>query len=124
MADGGFPYDTLFREMRAMGLEVPAPPSPEASRRDRLHEFWTAAGLDAIDTTEIIVERTFADFAAYWTTILGSASVGKQLRALSTQDVARLQPRLQACLPADATGRITYSARANAVRGYVPPACS
>ena len=121
LADGGFPYDTLFGEMRAMGLVVPAPPSPDASRRDRLHEFWTAAGLEAIDTTEIVVERTFTDFAAYWTTILGSASVGQQLRALSTQDLALLQARLQACLPADATGRITYSARANAVKGHVPP---
>lgn len=120
MADGGFPYDVLFREMRGMGLEVPAPPSPDASRRDRLHELWTAAGLDAIDTTEIVVERTFADFPAYWATILGSASVGRQLRALSTSDVATLQGRLSACLPADAAGRITYSARANAVKGYVP----
>ena len=122
MAEGGFPYAMLFREMIAMGLEVPAPPSPEASRRDRLLEFWTAAGLDGIDTTEIVVERAFADFAEYWTTILGSASVGRQLRALSTHDVARLQARLQACLPADATGRITYGSRANAVRGSVKPA--
>jgi SAM-dependent methyltransferase len=124
LADGGFPYDSLFREMRAMGLEVPAPPSPEASRRDRLHALWTGAGLDAVDTTEIVVERSFLDFPAYWTTVLGSASVGRQLRALSAKDTARLQSRLQACLPADGTGRIAYSARAHAVRGRVPPARS
>jgi SAM-dependent methyltransferase len=122
MDGGGFPYAPLFREMGAMGLEVPAPPSPEASRKERLHEFWTAAGLDAIDTTEIVVNRTFADLAEYWTTILGSASVGKQLRALSAQDAVRLQARLQACLPVDAAGRITCGACANAVKGYVPPA--
>jgi ubiquinone/menaquinone biosynthesis C-methylase UbiE len=119
MADG-FPYHSLFREMRSMGLEVPAPPSPEASRRDRLHQMWTGAGLQSVDTTEIVVERTFADFPDYWATVLGSASVGRQLRGLSPGDAATLRDRLQACLPADETGRITYSARANAVTGMVP----
>jgi ubiquinone/menaquinone biosynthesis C-methylase UbiE len=120
MAEGGFPYDTLFREMRAIGLQVPAPPSPDASRRDKLEELWTAAALESVSTTELVVERTFGSFPEYWTTVLGSASVGKQLRALSTTDTARLQDRLRASLPADGTGRITYRARANAARGVVP----
>src|SRR5437762_7668080 len=30
MLSGGFPYDALWVEMRAMGVEVPLPPSPEA----------------------------------------------------------------------------------------------
>src|SRR4029078_8284545 len=29
---GGFPYDALWVEMRAMGVEVPQPPSTDASR--------------------------------------------------------------------------------------------
>lgn len=122
--DGGSPYDILVREIRAMGLEVPAPPSPDASRRDRLHELWTGAGLEAVETVEIVVERSFADFAEYWATVLGSPSVGRQLRALSAIDAATLQGRLRSCLPADATGRITCRARANAVRGIVPSASS
>lgn len=124
MVDGGFPYATLFREMRSVGLEVPSPPSPDASRRENLQQMWTAAGLEAVETTEIVVERTFADFADYWATVLGSASAGAQLRALGPQDVTRLQGRLRQALSGSATGPITYSARANAVRGRVPAAGS
>jgi SAM-dependent methyltransferase len=124
MAGGGFPYDTLLREMRNMGLDVPAPPSPEASRTETLQALWMGAGLEAISTNEIVVRRTFADFNDYWSTVLGSASAGAQLRALSPEDVAPLQTRLRACLPIDDTGQISYSARANAVKGRVPPAMS
>jgi hypothetical protein len=119
MTTGGFPYEILFREMRAIGLEVPSPPSPEASRIDRLQESWAAAGLEGIATTEIVVERTFTDFADYWATILGASSVGRQLRALAAPEVARLQDRLRGALSPEASGRIRCSARANAVQGTV-----
>jgi hypothetical protein len=108
--------------MGGMGLDVPAAPSPDASRRETLQALWTSAGLQAVDTREIVVERTFLDFNDYWTTILGSPSAGPQLHALSPGEVAQLQARLRAGIPADSTGQITYSARANAVKGTVPPA--
>ena len=122
MEGDGFPYATLLRLMREMGLEVPAPPSPEASRRDVLLSLWTGAGLESVDSTEIVVERTFADFDDYWATVLGSASAGAQLRSLSADDTLRLQARLRAGIPADAAGRVAYRARANAVSGRVPVA--
>jgi hypothetical protein len=67
-----------------------------------------------------ILQRTFADFADYWTTILGGPGVGPQLAAMASDDLALLRARVRARLPADATGRITYSARANAIKGRVP----
>jgi hypothetical protein len=39
---------------------------------------------------------------------------------MAPNDVELLKVRVRARLPADATGRITYSARANAVKGRVP----
>jgi hypothetical protein len=39
---------------------------------------------------------------------------------MAASDVHLLKTRLRARLPADAAGRITYSARANAVKGRVP----
>lgn len=117
---GGFPYAALQDEVRALGYPVPAPPSPEASRIEVMRELWTAAGLTGIETREITVRRTFADFDDYWATILGGPSVGPSLAAMPPEDVARLRERMRASLPAAADGSITYSARANAAKGRVP----
>ncbi|HJR08166.1 MAG TPA: methyltransferase domain-containing protein [Pyrinomonadaceae bacterium] len=120
MVGGGFPYEALQFEMRGMGVAVPTPPSPDASRIDTMRDLWTSAGLESVETREITVQRTFADFEDYWTTILGGASVAPQLAAMASDDLARLRARMRAHLLPDAAGRITYSARANAVKGRVP----
>lgn len=120
MVGGGFPYEALHDEMRALGVAVPEPPSPGASRIDAMRDLWTGAGLDSVKTREIIVQRTFADFDDYWMTVLGGPSVGPQLAAMASRDLALLKARMRAHLLADATGRITYRARANAIKGRVP----
>jgi SAM-dependent methyltransferase len=120
MAGGGFPYHALQSEMRALGMAVPTPPSDDASRIDAMRDLWTAAGLTDVDTREITVQRTFADFDDYWATIFGGPSVGPSLAAMAADDLQRLKARMRRLLPADAAGRVTYSARANAVKGRVP----
>jgi SAM-dependent methyltransferase len=117
--EGGFPYHTLMAEMRALGAEVPVPPSPDAARVDVMRDLWTAAGLAEVGTGDVTVERTFASFDDYIETVRLSASVGRSLAAMSAADFARLEGRLRELLPADADGRITYGARANFVRGRV-----
>jgi SAM-dependent methyltransferase len=117
MLGGGFPYDALHAEMRALGVGVPSPPSPEASRVDTLHRLWSDAGLDAIETRQITVQRTFADADDYWTTVRGGPSVGRGLAAMTADQFAVLETRMRTRLPADSAGRITCSARANAIRG-------
>jgi ubiquinone/menaquinone biosynthesis C-methylase UbiE len=120
MSPGGFPYEALQAEMRTLGVAVPMPPSPDASRRDAMADLWTGNGLTAVETREIIVQRVFADFDDYWTTISMGPSVGAKLAAMPAEDLALLEARMHARLPADASGRVTYSARANAVKGRVP----
>ncbi len=120
MSGGGFPYEALQAEMRGLGVAVPVPPSPGASRIEALRGLWQDAGLEAVETREIAVQRTFADFDDYWTTILLGPSVGPPLAAMASEDIALLKARMRARLPVDATGRITYGARANAVKGLVP----
>ena len=39
---------------------------------------------------------------------------------MSPNQIELLKARVRPRLPTDATGRITYSARANAVKGHVP----
>jgi RimJ/RimL family protein N-acetyltransferase len=120
MSGGGFPYESLHVEMREMGVAVGAPPSPAASRIDAMRDLWTGAGLDGVETREIAVQRTFADFEDYWTTVLGGPSVGLRLAAMVPDDRARLQSRMRARLPTDGAGRIFCSGRAHAVKGRVP----
>lgn len=117
MPGGGFPYDALWTEMRALGVAIPQPPSPEASRIEAMRDLWKGAGLEAVETREIVAQRTFADFDDFWTTALGGPSAGRQLAAMTPKDLAFLQARMRERLPADVSGRITYSARANAVKG-------
>ena len=70
-----------------------------------------------METRAINVQRTFASFDEYWAAILGGPCVGPQLAAMSSAQCAQLQDRMRPHLPADAAGRITYGARANAVKG-------
>jgi SAM-dependent methyltransferase len=116
---GGFPYGALQAEMRAVGLRVRMPPSSDASKIEELQRLWANAGLEGVETRQIEVQRKFAGFDDYWTTILGGPSMGPQLAAASSQQLALLEARMRAVLPADASGHITYSARANAVKGRV-----
>ncbi len=119
MPGGGFPYEALWSAMREMGAKVPQAPSPDASRMDLMRELWAGAGLQAIETRQIVVERTFASFEDYWTIALGGPSVSRGAAAMSAENLATLKEQMRAALPADMAGRITYSARANAVKGRV-----
>jgi ubiquinone/menaquinone biosynthesis C-methylase UbiE len=114
---GGFPGEPIHAEMRAMGLNPPLAPSVGASRIEALRELWTGAGLEAVETREITVRRTFADVDDLWTTALLGPSIGPMIAAMPPGDAEQLKARVRARLPADEAGRITYPARANAVKG-------
>jgi len=118
MFGGGFHLEPFRAEMQEMGITLPVPPGTDATRMDALHDLWSGAGLDAIETQVISASRTFAGFDDFWTTGLLS-SVGRVVAEMTPDDVGRLKTRLRARLPADANGRVSYSSRANAIRGRV-----
>lgn len=120
MLGGGFPLDPILDEMRAMGLSLTRPPHMEVSTLAALRGFWSAAGLQAIETREITVQRTFADFDEFWTVETKAPSTAPVIAAMPAADVTALMQRVRARLPADAEGRITYSARAHAISGRKP----
>src|SRR5215468_479953 len=120
MLGGGYPWEPIRIEMSAMGLTVLSPPSQEASRIEVLRDLWARAGLDAVEAREITVQRTFADFDDFWTIGVSSPSARPTIAAMTSNDIELLKARVRARLPGNAEGRITYSARANAVKGRVP----
>jgi hypothetical protein len=87
---------------------------------DRLLGLWTEAGLRDIDSCVIRVERTFDDFESFWSATSGSGRPKVSLATLGAEATERVKARVRTTLPPDATGRITYTAQANAVRGWVP----
>jgi hypothetical protein len=114
---GGFTLEPINAELRDMGINPVLPPSAPASRIAALRTLWTGAGLTALETREISVERTFADFDEFWAISQLSPSLRPTIAAMSSQDMERLKARVRARLAADAAGRITYTARANAITG-------
>jgi SAM-dependent methyltransferase len=116
---GGSPTQPILAEMPALGFPPPLPPSATASRIEALRGLWLEAGLEAVETREITVQRTFDDFDDFWNTT--TASTLKHTLAEMPADIAeQLKQRVRASVPAGAQGRITYDARANAVKGRVP----
>jgi SAM-dependent methyltransferase len=118
---GGFPMRPMQEELRALGRKPILPPHPEVSRMDNLRALWADAGLTDVATHEITVARTFEDFEDVWAAVQIAVSMAQALREMSLDENARFKERLRARLPADAAGRITYTSRANAVTGRVPP---
>jgi SAM-dependent methyltransferase len=119
LAGGGFPFDHIRAALRDFGITPPTPPSAAASRMDALRDLWTGAGLASVETREITVQRSFADFDEYWTLSTGAGSIRPAVAAMPAGDVEQLRQRVRGRLPVDASGRIAYSARANAVKGRV-----
>jgi len=117
---GGFPMGPMQEEIRAMGRTPMLPPRPEVSRMDNLRALWVDAGLTDVATREITVARTFDDFEDFWATVQIAVSMAQAIREMSPDEKAQFKDRLRARLPADASGRITYTSRANAVAGRVP----
>jgi hypothetical protein len=116
---GGRPLRLLLEEVRAMGLMPPTPPRMDASRLEAMRHLWTGAGLEAVATREITVHRTFADFDEYWEINRTSPVLGSTIAAMAAGDLETLRKRVRAHLPEDTEGRITYGARAHAIKGRV-----
>lgn len=116
---GGTPTQPLWEEMDSMGIPAARPPSAEISRFAALKALWAGLGLREVETRELVVERTFADFDDYWLSMVVSSPSGV-LGKLSDAESAELRRRLEARLPASATGEITVHAWASAIKGRKP----
>ncbi len=117
---GGFPIRPLAAAIKSLGLEEPARPNVESSRRENMHAIWQQAGLRSIDTTVIRIRVAYSGFDDFWTS--SSAPIGpsgRALAAMSPSQMERVKARLREQLPIGADGRIAYDAFANAVRGRV-----
>ena len=79
-----------------------------------LTELFDASGLEDTDSSSIEIQLIFKDFDDYW-----SSQAAETIRDITDADVERLGAVLRERLPTDKNGQISFTARANAVRGQV-----
>jgi ubiquinone/menaquinone biosynthesis C-methylase UbiE len=120
MVGRGSPVDVFQTEMNALGHKIVRAPNAGASRLESMRKLWSDAGLTAIETRTIDVQRSFADFDELWTVTLQGSAIGQAIATMSADEAERVKDRMRARLPADASGRISYGAHANAIKGRVP----
>ena len=114
------PLDPFDAEFAAAGVAAPTPPSIGATSVSALNRLWADAGLEDLQTRTITTERTFVDFDELWASITGTGRLQSTVATMAPATLARIQAGLRVRLPADAQGRITYSASASAIKGRVP----
>lgn len=117
---GGFTLEPIYAELRQIGIAPKMPPSTGAAGPDALRRLWTDAGVEQIETREIVVQRTFDDFERFWTSSLKGPALAHDFKTLAPDALEELKKRVQARLGADASGRVTCTARANAIKGRKP----
>ncbi len=118
---GGFPFAALQEEMAALGVAALWPPSVEAAGLDASRALWHGAGLVRIETSVIEVQRSYDDFETFWAIARTGPRLLPRLAAMPADELARLKEGVRRRLPAaDASGRVTCAARANAIKGWVP----
>jgi ubiquinone/menaquinone biosynthesis C-methylase UbiE len=114
----GSPTAPLTAAMKAMGLESATPPSPQATSLTTLEELWRVAGFVEIGTRAIDILVEFADFEEFWESMtMPVGPVGKAIAKLSPGARERLRSVLERQMPLTADRRISYEARASAVKG-------
>ena len=118
--EAGAPHEPVHAALRRVGVRPMLPPSAPASRMVALRDLWTGAGIADVEMHQITVQRTFADFDEFWSINAAAPSLAPTLAAMPAEDAAQLKDHVRARLPADGAGRITYDARANAVKGRIP----
>ena len=119
--NGASPSSLPQEEMLKLGVPLLLPPKAEASRMAAQRALWAAAGLEAVETREITVQRSFADFEEFWQAAsMGMGGIGPAIAAMPADTVEQLKTLLRARLPPDPSGRVSYAARANAIKGRVP----
>jgi SAM-dependent methyltransferase len=118
--NGGFPFEPIMAELRALGVTPPLPPSVSVSRMEALQAHWQLAGLDAIETKAITVQRRFPDFDTFWRVTAEASMLKPIFEQMNETDQAAFRQRIATRLPPAEDGSVTYSSHANAIKGQVP----
>ena len=104
-----------------MNLPSLMPPSADASRMEALRGLWSVCGTEGVETRKIAVQRTFADFDAFWAASVNGSNAARIVNEMTPSDVEVLKSRVRA-RPADRCRRTYHLWRPRQCggRGRVP----
>ena len=116
----GHPQQPLFDSLQALGIALSEMDGDKDRPIAALRTLFETSGLTDIATRTIEIEQSFANFEEFWTAqnALQNRSV-QAIQKMSASELDRFTTLLRERLPTDDSGRIAYSARANAVKGRV-----
>lgn len=113
------PHRPFFATMNELGVPFSIR-SNNASELSAMRSLWEQAGIVSVETHTFEIPVAFSDFNDFWDSNSTPAGpVGKVIEKLSPTDRERVLSHLREQLPQDEAGRITYQARANAVKGRI-----
>ncbi len=116
---GGFTMEPIRKALADMGVGSPIF-GAATTTAEAMHSLWTGAGLEDVSVTRIDIQLAFDDFDAFWAANTSMANtVVRAMESLSASDLEKLKDDLRLKLPTDQSGRISYGAFANAVKGKV-----
>jgi hypothetical protein len=106
--------------LRSIGVDDPPVPGSDGSSLSALIALFERAGLKQVQAAPINVTVPCSSFAELWAAqTAGSSPLGNTVAELTPADRAKVIDAMRTCVPASRNGRISYSARANAVQGRV-----
>ena len=105
--------------LREMEAKVAPMPGVKSTRLEALGPLFEQAGLADVELRAIEVELTYPDFEAYWRRFIENPTPASLfVRDLPPADKEVFREKVSASLPAAPDGTVTFSARANAVKGF------
>jgi SAM-dependent methyltransferase len=121
--ESGHPQQPLIDALGDMGIELSVMHGDQDRPIGALKVLFEESGLVEIDTRTIEIQQSFTDFDEFefWSAqnALGNRFV-QAIRNMSATDLDRFKTLLRKRLLTATSKSITYAARANAIKGYVP----
>lgn len=118
---GGVPTSPVAAAARTLGVAPSMQPNAEAARCEVMEEMWRGAGLAAVETTTLKIPVSYPGFDDFWeSNTLPVGPTGKMIAGLPPETRAAIRDLLREQMRPGPDGRISYEARANAVKGKVP----
>ena len=104
---------------KVTGRDTLAAMHADSTTLENLERLFESVGLSQVASRSIDIQITFANFDDYWTSSSANSSspLTRAINSLEETKKQQLRQLVKESLPLDDQGRVSYTARVNAVRG-------